>query len=173
MINYQNLNNLAEIKFSSNENPHLFELADYIDKMKRDLFSDTWSSSTKKHIRASLVLYVRTMQKKLAPQGAHYRAMDIDKGHLEHVIPQSKIINAYLHDKITAEMVLQMPLCMIDDGDKHILETEWQMGATWEFPFKRYRLAGYKKDIKSVRGDIIDLDTYTLDQHWEMIGFQP
>ena len=56
------------------------------------------------------------MQKKLAPQGAHYRALDIEKGHLEHVIPQNKIINAYLHDKISAEVVLQMPLCMIDDG---------------------------------------------------------
>ena len=97
--------------------------------------------------------------------------MDIEKGHLEHVIPQNKIINAYLHDKISAEVVLQMPLCMIDDGDKHILETDWQHGATWEYPFKRYQLAGFNKTIKSVRGDVIDFETYTLEDHFKMIGY--
>ena len=66
------------------------------------------------------------------------------------IIDKNKIINAYLHDKISAEMVLQMPLCIIDDADKHILESEWQHGATWEYPFKRYKLAGYDKTIKSV-----------------------
>ena len=78
---------------------------------------------------------------------------------------------AYLHDKISAEVVLQMPLCMIDDGDKHILETDWQHGATWEFPFKRYQLAGFNKTIKSVRGDMINFETYTLEDHFKMIGY--
>ena len=64
-----------------------------------------------------------------------------------------------------------MPLCLIDDADKHILESEWQHGATWEYPFKRYRLAGYDKIIKSVRGDVIDLETYTLEDHFKMIGY--
>ena len=173
MFNVQQLEivSLPEIKFDSTDRPHLNELADYIDNMKQDLFSDNWSTATKKHIRGSLILYIRTMQKKLAPQGAHYRALDIEKGHLEHVIPQNKIINAYLHDKISAEVVLQMPLCMIDDGDKHILETDWQHGATWEYPFKRYQLAGFNKTIKSVRGDVIDFETYTLEDHFKMIGY--
>ncbi len=171
MIDYPSLISLPEIKFGSTDKPHLYELADYIDRLKKDLFSDEWSTGTKKHIKASLVLYVRTMQKKLAPQGAHYKAINVDKAHLEHVVPQNKIINAYLHDKISAEMVLQMPLCIIDDADKHILESEWQHGATWEHPFKRYKLAGYDKTIKSVRGDVIDLETYTLEDHFKMIGY--
>ena len=97
--------------------------------------------------------------------------MDINKQHLEHVIPQNKIITAYLHDKITAEQVLQMPLCMIDDNDKHILESEWQHGATWEYPFKRYKLAGYDKIVKDVRGNVINFETYTLQEHFKMIGY--
>ena len=127
MIDYQNLTNLPEINFKSKGRPELDELADYIDHMKADLFDDRWSQVTKKHIKTSLVLYIRSMQKQLAPMGYHYRAQDMTgKQHLEHVIPQNKIITAYLHDKISSQLVLQMPLCMIDDADKHILEGDWQ-----------------------------------------------
>ena len=171
MLNFQNLNNLHEINFKSKERPPLDEIAKYINNLKKDLFNEKWSTATKKHIKASLVLYVRVMQKQLAPLGAHYRAVDIDKQHLEHPIPQTKIINAYLHDKITAEQVLQMPLCMIDDNDKHILEGEWQTVSTWEYPFKRYKLACYNKIIKDVRGNIINFETHSLQDHFDMIGY--
>ena len=63
-----------------------------------------------------------------------------------------------------------MPLCVIDDADKHILEEEWQTGATWELPFKRYQQAGYHKIIKNVRGEVIDFSTWTLDDHFKMLG---
>ena len=171
MIDYQNLTNLSEINFKSKGRPELKELADYIDSMKADLFNDRWSQVTKKHIKSSLVLYIRSMQKQLAPMGYHYKAQDIEvKQHLEHVIPQNKIITAYLHDKISAELVLQMPLCMIDDADKHILEGDWQTAGNWQYPFRRYKLAGFTKTIKDVRGNQIDLDNYTLDDHFKMLG---
>jgi len=171
MIDYQNLTNLPEINFKSKGRPELKELADYIDSMKADLFSDRWSQVTKKHIKSSLVLYIRSMQKQLAPMGYHYRAQDIEgKQHIEHVIPQNKIITAYLHDKISAALMLQMPLCMIDDADKHILEGDWQTAGNWQYPFRRYKLAGFTKTIKDVRGNVIDLDTFTLDDHFKMLG---
>lgn len=171
MIDYQNLSNLPEINFKSKSRPQIGELSEYIDHMKADLFNDRWSQATKKHIKTSLVLYIRSMQKQLAPMGYHYKAQDIDgKQHLEHVIPQNKIITAYLHDKISAQMVLQMPLCMIDDRDKHILEGDWQTAGNWQFPFRRYKLAGFSKVIKDVRGNIVDLDNYTLNDHFKMLG---
>jgi len=171
MIDFQNLTNLAEINFKSKDKPGLKELADYIDHMKRDLFADKWSQATKKHIKTSLVLYIRSMQKQLAPMGYHYKAIDIKgKQHLEHVIPQSKIITAYLHDKISSQLVLQMPLCMIDDTDKHILEGDWQTAGNWQYPFRRYKLAGFTKIIKDVRGNVVDLDTFTLNDHFKMLG---
>tara|TARA_Y100001938_G_scaffold150314_1_gene240651 strand:- start:318 stop:842 length:525 start_codon:yes stop_codon:yes gene_type:complete len=171
MIDYQNLTNLPEINFKTKGRPELDELAEYIDHMKSDLFNDKWSQATKKHIKTSLVLYIRSMQKQLAPMGYHYKAQDmVGKQHLEHVIPQNKIVTAYLHDKISAKLVLQMPLCMIDDADKHILEGDWQTAGNWALPFRRYSLAGFKKSIKDVRGNNIDLDTYTLDDHWKMLG---
>ena len=173
MIDFQSLSNLPEINFKSKVRPDLKELADYIDHMKSDLFENRWSQATKKHIKSSLVLYIRTMQKQLAPMGYHYKAQESllrSKLHLEHVIPQNKIITAYLHDKISAQLILQMPLCMMDDADKHILEGDWQTAGNWEYPFRRYKLAGFTKVIKDVRGNIVDLDHYTLIDHFKMLG---
>ena len=171
-MDYQNLNNLPEINFKSKERPKLIELSNYIDGLKKDLFSDKWSTATKKHIKASLVLYIRSMQKQLAPNGAHYKVATSmsHKEHLEHPIPQTKIVTAYLHDKLSARQVLQMPLCIIDEADKHILEGKWQTMATWEHPFKRYKLAGYDRTIKNVRGEIIDFGKWTLQDHFNMLG---
>jgi len=59
---------------------------------------------------------------------------------------------------------------LIDDADKHILEGEWQTSGNWQYPFRRYKLAGFTKIIKDVRGNTIDPDTYTLDNHFKMIG---
>ena len=74
MIDYQNLTNLPEINFKAKDRPALKELAEYIDQMKADLFKDKWSQATKKHVKTSLVLYIRSMQKQLAPMGYHYKA---------------------------------------------------------------------------------------------------
>ena len=172
MIDFQSLSNLPEITFKAKDKPILKELADYIDHMKAELFNDRWSQATKKHIKTSLVLYIRTMQKQLAPMGYHYKAQEMKgKQHLEHVIPQNKIVSAYLHDRISASLVLQMPLCLIDDDDKHILEGDWQLSGNWEYPFRRYKLAGYNKVIKDVRGNVVDLDRHTIQNHFKMLGF--
>ena len=171
MIDYQNLTNIPEINFRSKTKPALAELAEYIDHMKQDLFDDKWSQGTKKHIKTSLVLYVRSMQKQLAPMGYHYRADGIEgKQHLEHVIPQNRIINAYLQGLITAEQALQMPLCMISDSDKHTLEGDWQQSGNWQYPFRRYVSAGYTRTIKSVAGNEINMELHTLEDHFQMLG---
>ena len=171
MNDFQNLTNLPEITFKSKGKPQLAELARYVDHMKQSLFDDQWSHSTKKHIKTAMTLYIRSMQKQLAPMGAHYRAENIiGKQHLEHVIPQNRIINAYLHGLITASQALQMPLCMISDSDKHILEGDWQQSGNWQYPFRRYISAGYTRGILSVTGKQIDLENHTLDDHFRMLG---
>ena len=171
MTDFQSLSNLPEINFKAKGKPNLLELSKYIDHMKTQLFDDIRSQATKKHIKTSLILYIRTMQKQLAPMGYHYKAENINgKQHLEHVIPQNKIITAYLNDKISAALVLQMPLCIIDDADKHLLEGDWQQAGNWKFPFRRYALAGYSKTIKDVRGNIVNLNTHTIYDHFKMLG---
>ena len=141
-MDFQSLTNLPEINFKAKDRPEIFELANYIDHIKTDLFDDRWSQATKKHIKTSLVLYIRSMQKQLAPMGYHYKAQDM----------------------------LQMPLCLIDDADKHILEGDWQQAGNWEYPFRRYKLAGYTKTIRDVRGKVVDLESYTIQDHFKMLG---
>ena len=173
MLDYQNLNNISEISFKSKTKPRVDELSKYIDTMKKDLFNDTWSQATKKHIKTSLTLYIRSMQKQLAPMGYHYRADNITgKQHLEHVIPQNKIINAYLHGFITAEQALQMPLCIISDADKHILEGDWQQSGNWQYPFRRYVSAGYNRTIRGVDGNKININDHSLEDHFAMLGIK-
>ena len=57
-------------------------------------------------------------------------------------------------------------------ADKHIFEGEWQTVATWKHPFKRYQLAGYDRTIKNVRGEIINFATWTLEDHFMMLGYK-
>jgi hypothetical protein len=103
--------------------------------------------------------------------GYHYRADGIEgKQHLEHVIPQNRIINAYLQGLITAEQALQMPLCMISDADKHTLEGDWQQSGNWQYPFRRYKSAGYTRTIRSVAGKEINMESHTLEDHFQMLG---
>ena len=103
----------------------------------------------------------------LAPMGYHYKAQNIKgKQHLEHVIPQNKIITAYLNDKISSDLVLQMPLCLIDDADKHILEGDWQTAGNWEYPFRRYKLAGYTKIIKDGSKE---MKSEIIEQLWKIL----
>ena len=47
---------------------------------------------------------------------------------------------------------------------------EWQQSGNWEFPFRRYVLAGYTKVIKDVRGKEVDLNNHSLKDHFEMLG---
>ena len=51
MIDFQSLNNLPEINFKAKGNPDKTELARYIDHMKKQLFDESWSQATKKHIK--------------------------------------------------------------------------------------------------------------------------
>ena len=60
---------------------------------------------------------------------------------------------------------------LIDDDDKHILEGDWQLSGNWEYPFRRYKLAGYNKVIKDVRGNVVDLDRHTIQNHFKMLGY--
>ena len=92
MIDFQSLSNLPEITFKAKDKPILKELADYIDHMKAELFNDRWSQATKKHIKTSLVLYIRTMQKQLAPMGYHYKAQDM-KGKEPSPPPELSILS--------------------------------------------------------------------------------
>jgi len=144
-----------------------------LDRFKKDLLSDKTDREIKGKYFYFLQRYLRDTQKARCSEMAHYFAENSstgDKMHLEHPIPQNRILQAYLEDDISAVEAIHMPLCLIADSDKHTLQGEWEQNATWTHPFKRYRLAGFTKQIKNLRGEIIDPNTWTIEDHFRMLG---
>ena len=163
---------VGRIQFRSSASVSLEADCDILDRYKNNLLSSSVEKEVKGKYFYFLQRYLRDTQKLRCPGPAHYTAegYNIGKSHLEHTIPQNKILQAYLEDHITAMEAIHMPLCLIADADKHILEGEWQYSATWEYPFKRYQLAGFTKKIKNLRGEPIDLGTWTIEDHFLMLG---
>jgi hypothetical protein len=117
--------------------------------------------------------YLRDVHKNRArPAKAHYTVFipEKEKPHLEHPIPINKIISEYIDGELTALEAICMPICNIQDADKHHLQGDWELNATWSRPFKRYQLAGIKKEIKNLRGEVIDPNTWTIEDHFRMLG---
>ncbi len=143
-----------------------------LDRFKNDLLSEEVSRDVKGKYFYFLQRYLRDTQKQRCPGPAHYIADGGSEGksHLEHPIPQNKILQAYLENHISAVEAINMPLCLISDADKHVLEGEWQYNATWQYPFRRYQLAGFRKKIKNLRGEYIDLNNWSIVDHFSMLG---
>jgi len=163
---------VGKIQFKSVNKISIEADVQILDKFKQDLLSEHVGRDVKSKYFYFLQRYLRDTQKLRCPSSAHYNAegYNLGKAHLEHPIPQNRILQAYLEDHITAMEAIHMPLCLIADSDKHILEGEWQYNATWEHPFKRYQSAGFTKQIKNLRGEQIDPDTWTLEDHFRMLG---
>ena len=163
---------IGRLQFKSVNKISLEADVEILDRFKRDLLSENVSRDVKGKYFYFLQRYLRDTQKSRCPGSSHYTAEGATEGkaHLEHPIPQNRILQAYLEDHIDAIEAIHMPLCLIADADKHILEGEWQQNATWQYPFRRYKLAGFSKTIKNLRGEPIDLDLWTIEDHFKMLG---
>jgi len=69
-----------------------------LDKFKQDMLSDDVDREVKGKYFYFLSRYLRDTQKLRCPSSAHYTAEGASDGkaHLEHPIPQNKILQAYL-----------------------------------------------------------------------------
>jgi len=163
---------VGKIQFKSANKISIEADCSILDRYKNDLLSSAVDKEVKSKYFYFLQRYLRDTQKLRCPGTAHYVAEGASdsKGHLEHPIPQNKILQAYLENYITAIEAIHMPLCLIADADKHTLQGEWEQNATWTHPFKRYRLAGFTKQIKNLRGEIVDPNTWTIEDHFQMLG---
>lgn len=99
--------------------------------------------------------------------GSHYTEVGLEvKGILEHVIPLSNVRTMMINGKLTIEQALNAPMCRISREKDEILRTTGLVNRTpdlWLF-FKRYKDLGI--DIQDADGNIIDLDTWTLEDHY-------
>lgn len=99
--------------------------------------------------------------------GSHYKQVDLDeKGILEHVIPLSNVRTMMINGKLTIEQALNAPMCRISREKDVMLRENGLVNSTpdlWNF-FKRYRDLGI--DIQDVDCNLIDLNTWTLEDHY-------
>lgn len=99
--------------------------------------------------------------------GSHYREDGLEeKGILEHVIPLSNVRTMMIDQRLTIKQALNAPMCRISREKDEILRTTGLVNRTpdlWHF-FKRYR--DLSINIKDVHGNLVDPDTWTLEDHY-------
>lgn len=100
--------------------------------------------------------------------GAHYRQSGIISGDtiFEHIIPAREITGMLLEGKLTVNQALNAPTCLISKADDVKLR-KTGLGASspsrWQF-FKRYQ--GLNSSFTTYNGQKIDLDKWTLEDHY-------
>ena len=105
--------------------------------------------------------------------GTHYREKGLtEKGIFEHVIPASKLRDMLINGTLTVGQALNAPICRVSTASDTILR-ESGLGSTnndyWHF-FLRY--AGSGAIIETHDGKKINLQTWTLKDHYEYFGIE-
>lgn len=104
--------------------------------------------------------------------GAHYRQTGIVQGEtvFEHVIPASEVRDMLIEGKLTVNQALNAPTCLISKVDDVILRKSGLGSSTpsrWSF-FKRYQVLN--STFNTYNGQNIDLDTWTLEDHYRFFN---
>ena len=106
---------VGKVQFRSANKVSLEAECTILDRFKNDLLSTNVDKEIKGKFYYFLQRYLRETQNLRCPGPAHYvtEGASDGKGHLEHPIPQNKILQAYLENYITAMEAIHMPLCLI------------------------------------------------------------
>lgn len=104
--------------------------------------------------------------------GAHYRQIGIVHGEtvFEHVIPANEIRDMLIEGKLTVNQALNAPTCLISKVDDVILRKSGLSASSpsrWFF-FRRYQVLN--STFNTYNGQNIDLDTWTLEDHYRLFN---
>ena len=105
--------------------------------------------------------------------GGHYRQFGVDEKNcvFEHIIPANNVVAMLIEGCLTINQALNTPTCLITKPDDVVLR-ESGLGSSspdnWNF-FKRYKVLNSK--FRTYNGTVIeDLDTWTLQDHFDLFG---
>lgn len=99
---------------------------------------------------------------------AHYRDADLsvtDKTDFEHVIPVAVLMALLIHNKITVELAMNPPTCLIKKRHHKLLKSQGldnKTPDTWWF-WKRYARLGIR--LETHTGDPVDPAVWNLGTH--------
>jgi len=105
--------------------------------------------------------------------GAHYRQRGLARGEdvdFEHVIPAKVVRDALISGRMTVDQAFNVPTCDLGHA-KHKELASRGMAKTTPCPFwfwRRYQ--GLGVEIETRQGELIDLETWNLDRHYEYFG---
>jgi len=106
--------------------------------------------------------------------GAHYRqvSVDIDNCIFEHMIPQSRIRDLLIQDRITIKQAMNPPTCLISKENDALLSKSGFNNKTpsyWHF-FDRYTQT-FDANYETFNGQSIsDPHNWNLGQHYKFFG---
>lgn len=105
--------------------------------------------------------------------GAHYRQRGLKKGdriEFEHVLPNAVARDMLLVGRLTATEVMNVPTCRLSKK-KHAELAASGLGDSTPnvyYFFRRYRDLGI--EIETQDGVAVDLDSWSLDDHYRLFG---
>lgn len=105
--------------------------------------------------------------------GAHYSEAELDgeDSIYEHLIPASILRDLLLGGVLSIQHVLDSPTVLLSKENDRKLREKGLVSANRDlwFPFRRYELAGIKGRIISVEGSPINLNNWTLKDHYRLV----
>ena len=105
--------------------------------------------------------------------GAHYRQRGLKKGEkveFEHVLPNAVARDMLLVGRFTATEVMNVPTCRLSKKKHAELAARGLGDSTPDiyYFFRRYQNLGI--EIETMHGDTVDLDNWSLDDHYQLFG---
>ena len=106
--------------------------------------------------------------------GSHYVEVGAVKGQqvFEHVLPANLVRDMLIHKHLTIQQALNAPVCLVKKSSDLKLGKSGltsRSPSNWNF-FHRYRVLGSK--FATYNGTPVDLDTWTLEDHYNLFGVQ-
>jgi len=104
--------------------------------------------------------------------GSHYVEVGAVKGEqvFEHVLPANLVRDMLIHKHLTIPQALNAPVCLVKKSSDLKLGKSGltsRSPSNWNF-FHRYKGLGSK--FTTYNGQAVDLDTWTLEDHYKLFG---
>ena len=105
--------------------------------------------------------------------GSHYRQCGVQAQNcdFEHVIPQAKVRDLLIQDRISIKQAMNPPTCLLDKELHKLLKDEgWASRSPdlWNF-WKRYTNV-FEAEFETFNGVAVDTATWDLGKHFEYFG---
>jgi hypothetical protein len=106
--------------------------------------------------------------------GAHYREVGATKKQcdFEHVVPASLARDLLIHGRITIEQAMNIPTCLLRKTKHKKLNSTKLSKTTPDIAYFWLRYKDLKVKIETHKGDPVNLDTWTLADHYNYFGIK-